>query len=227
MRARQRQRQSAPRGSRPASGRSGRSPPSFEQHPIGDDRHDARERAENEEERPDRQGWHDQGAEHENPGRRPESRARPRWRSPTRSARRSRSATRTAAPVPRARLAPAIGALNAVARPAPAPAASNTRQSGQLRRKILPTRWPKVAAMCTLGPSRPSASPTPIASTPPTNFTGMIETALLQLLSENGFDLRDAASGRLGEIQRTSEAAIPAAAAQAATINQTPSGPCA
>ena len=76
--------------------------------------------------------------------------------------------------VTRTKMAPAIGALNAVARPAPAPAASSTLQSGQPRRNSLPTRCPMVAAIWTVGPSRPSASPEPIASTPPTNFTGMM-----------------------------------------------------
>ena len=126
------------------------------------------------------------------------------------------------------KMAPAIGALNAVARPAPAPAASNTRQSGQLRRKILPTRWPRVPAMCTLGPSRPSASPAPIASTPPTNFTGMMRNGAccncsLRTASTCGMPLPTAS----GEMRRTSEAAIPAAAAQAATKSQRPSDPCA
>ena len=126
------------------------------------------------------------------------------------------------------KMAPAIGALNAVARPAPAPAASNTRQSGQSRRKVLPTRWPKVAAMCTLGPSRPSASPAPIASAPPMNFTGMTRNGAcgncsLRTASTCGMPLPAA----WGEIRRTSEAAIPAAAPQAATNSQTPSGPCA
>ena len=32
--------------------------------------------------------------------------------------------------------------------------------------------WAHVAPICTLGPSRPSASPDPIASSPPKNFTG-------------------------------------------------------
>ena len=126
------------------------------------------------------------------------------------------------------KMAPAIGALNAVARPAPAPAASNTRQSGQLRRKILPTRWPKVAGHVHARPlaakRKPDADREHAADELHRNDT---KRRFLQLLSENGFDLRDAASDRLGEIQRTSEAAIPAAAAQAATINQTPSGPCA
>ncbi len=70
-------------------------------------------------------------------------------------------------------MAPAIGALKAVARPAPAPAASNTLQSGQLRWNTFPKRRAMLAPIWTLGPSRPSASPDPMANTPPTNFTGM------------------------------------------------------
>src|SRR5271166_931067 len=37
----------------------------------------------------------------------------------------------------------------------------------------LPKRWAMLAPIWTLGPSRPSASPDPMADTPPTNFTGM------------------------------------------------------
>jgi hypothetical protein len=71
----------------------------------------------------------------------------------------------------RTKTAPAIGALKPVAKPAPAPAAIKTLQSCQLRRKSLPTTWAIVEPICTLGPSRPSASPEPIAKTPPKNFT--------------------------------------------------------
>ena len=71
------------------------------------------------------------------------------------------------------KIAPAMGALKAVASPAPAPAASSTRQSGQLRRNTNPVKRPMMAAICTLGPSRPSASPPPIARSPPKNFTGI------------------------------------------------------
>ena len=67
----------------------------------------------------------------------------------------------------------------------------------------------------------------PIASTPPMNFTGMIRNGAsgicpLRMASTCGMPLPAA----WGEIRRTSEAAIPAAAAQAATNSQTPSGPC-
>jgi hypothetical protein len=91
----------------------------------------------------------------------------PRATITTRSSNRRTNSSRT-------KMAPTIGALNAVARPAPAPAASNTLQSGQPRRNSLPIRCAMAAAIWTLGPSRPSASPEPIASTPATNFTGMI-----------------------------------------------------
>jgi hypothetical protein len=37
--------------------------------------------------------------------------------------------------------------------------------------RIRPIRWAVLAPICTLGPSRPSASPEPIASRPPKNFT--------------------------------------------------------
>jgi len=70
---------------------------------------------------------------------------------------------------------PAKGALNAVAKPAPAPAANSARQSGQGRRKIRPINTATVAPICTVGPSRPSARPPPIASTPPANLTGASE----------------------------------------------------
>ena len=49
--------------------------------------------------------------------------------------------------------------------------AIRTLQSSQSRRKSRPTTWAIAAPICTLGPSRPSASPEPMASTPPKNFT--------------------------------------------------------
>ena len=49
---------------------------------------------------------------------------------------------------------------------------------------------------------------------------------LRQLPIEDGFDMRDAASDRLGEMRRTSEAAAPAAAAQPRTTSHRPSVPC-
>src|SRR6516165_5194458 len=51
----------------------------------------------------------------------------------TRCSKRCTSSSRT-------KTAPAIGALNAAARPAPAPAASRTRQSGQVRPKEAPRK---------------------------------------------------------------------------------------
>jgi hypothetical protein len=108
----------------------------------------------------------------------------------TRSSYRRTSSSRT-------KMARAIGALNAVARPAPEPAASSTLQSGQPRRNSLPTRCPMVAAIWTVGPSWPSASPEPIANTPPTNFTGMMRngacgSSSLRTASTCGMPLPDA-----------------------------------
>ena len=67
---------------------------------------------------------------------------------------------------------PAIGALKAVARPAPAPAARSTRKSAQHNRQTRAAKTAIPAPIWTVGPSRPSASPEPIASIPPKNFTG-------------------------------------------------------
>ena len=39
-------------------------------------------------------------------------------------------------------------------------------------RKILPQNWARLAPICTLGPSRPSARPSPIANRPPINLMG-------------------------------------------------------
>ena len=74
----------------------------------------------------------------------------------------------------RTNTAPAIGALKAVASPAPAPAANKTRESSSPRLKIRATMSAIEGPICTLGPSRPSASPDPIASTPPTNLTNAL-----------------------------------------------------
>ena len=70
------------------------------------------------------------------------------------------------------KIAPASGALNAAASPAPAPAASSTRLSPARSLNARDHRWPMVAPICTVGPSRPSARPEPNARSPPTNFTG-------------------------------------------------------
>jgi len=119
--------------------------------------------------------------------------------------------------------APAIGALNAVASPAPAPAASSTCRSDQLRRQILPIRSAIAAPICTLGPSRPSANPAPIASSPPKNFTGISWAGAggnspVSTASTCGMPLPEAG----GEKRRTSHAAIATAPALAATTNKKP-----
>ena len=72
-----------------------------------------------------------------------------------------------------------------------------------------------LAPICTLGPSRPSARPEPMASTPPTNLTGIRRygacgSAPLRTASTCGMPLPDA----WGEYRRTSQAATAVAAAQ-------------
>src|SRR6266853_1528143 len=126
--------------------------------------------------------------------------------------------------------APAIGALKAVASPAPAPAASSTLQSGQLRPAILAMIWAIVAPICTLGPSRPSASPEPIASSPPKNLTGIRRggaggTSPSSTASTWGMPLPEAG----GEKRRTSQAATAAVTAHVAATNSKPMSfsPCA
>ena len=128
--------------------------------------------------------------------------------------------------------APPMGALNAVARPAPAPAARSIWQSSSWRRKSFPTRWAVLAPICTIGPSRPSARPEPIASTPPTNFTDIRRytaftgirrycargSSPLSTASTWGMPLPDAC----GEYRRTSQAATPVAAAQMAITKKRP-----
>ena len=125
--------------------------------------------------------------------------------------------------------APAMGALKAVARPAPAPAASRARQSSSLQRNVAPSRCDTVAPIWTLGPSRPSASPEPMASSPPKNLTGMRRygawgSAPLKTASTCGMPLPDAC----GEYRRTSQAARAAAVAPSAMTGKKPSvRPCA
>ena len=114
----------------------------------------------------------------------------------------------------------------AVARPAPAPAARSTLRSGQPRRHSLPTRWAMAAPICTLGPSRPSASPAPIASTPPTNLTdirpgGVGGTFSFNAASTCGMPLPEA----YGENRRTSQAANATAAAAPPQTNKKPAKP--
>ena len=67
---------------------------------------------------------------------------------------------------------PASGALKAADSPAPAPAAISVRRSRGVARSQPPSIWPTAPPICTVGPSRPSARPPPMASTPPANLTG-------------------------------------------------------
>ena len=70
----------------------------------------------------------------------------------------------------RQKITPASGALKAAARPAPEPAVKRKRSSARERFFPRLTPCPTQAPSCTLGPSRPSDMPAPMASTPPTNF---------------------------------------------------------
>ena len=68
--------------------------------------------------------------------------------------------------------APPMGALNATASPAPPSAVCIILTSDRGSRARLAASAPIAAPMCTVGPSRPSTSPDPMLSTPPTNFAG-------------------------------------------------------
>ena len=119
--------------------------------------------------------------------------------------------------------APAIGALNATARPAPAPEASSIRSSSWEWRNRSPMRWATTAPICTLGPSRPSAMPEPIAESPPRNLTGSSfggagGSSPLSAASTCGMPLPDAC----GENRRTSQAPNAAAAVHPATTSTKP-----
>ena len=119
--------------------------------------------------------------------------------------------------------APAIGALKAVASPAPAPAASSTLQSTQSRRNKRPILFAMLALICTLGPSRPSASPEPMASTPPMNFTGTKRIGAgfkvpFNTASTCGIPLPAAC----GEYRRTSQAAREVAVAHTTSTKRNP-----
>ena len=130
----------------------------------------------------------------------------------------------------RTKTAPAIGALNAVARPAPAPAARSALHSTWLRRNTLPTNSERLAPICTVGPSRPSARPVPKASKPPRNLTTMMRKGLPDDLPSNaasicGMPLPVAS----GENRRTNQAASPVAEADIPMIRRNPTNrsPCA
>jgi hypothetical protein len=71
----------------------------------------------------------------------------------------------------RTNVKPARGALKAAASPAPAPAAIKVWRSRGDTRNQCATAAPNALPSWTVGPSRPSASPLPIPTTPPTNFT--------------------------------------------------------
>jgi hypothetical protein len=112
-----------------------------------------------------------------------------------------------------------------VAKPAPAPAAIKTRQSGQLRRVHFPMQWARLAPICTLGPSRPSTRPVPMESTPPRNFTGTSRAGAggslpSRTASVCGIPLPEAC----GANRRTSQAASAVTAAQDAMMISAPKG---
>jgi hypothetical protein len=120
--------------------------------------------------------------------------------------------------------APAIGALNAAASPAPVPAAMSERMSGQRRRKRLPMSRAPTAPICTLGPSGPTAMPPPIASSPPTNLTrsslgsGIDGSSCCNATSTSGIPLPSA----YGENRRANQVASTTAPAHAQTTAANP-----
>jgi hypothetical protein len=87
--------------------------------------------------------------------------------------------------------APAIGALKAVARPAPAPAANSALQSGHSRRKIFPTRWATLAPIWALATERkPGADREHTAAE---FHPDELKRRLQDFLVQHGFDMGDAA----------------------------------
>ena len=70
-------------------------------------------------------------------------------------------------------MAPPNGALNATPRPAPASADRIVRPSWAFSRVRRASSPPTASPICTVGPSLPSAMPTPSARVPPTNFAGI------------------------------------------------------
>ena len=139
-----------------------------------------------------------------------------------RGSNRLRSSSRTKTP-------PAMGALNAVASPAAAPAATRTRRSARLRRVTVATMTAADAPICTDGPSRPNAIPLLMASSPPTYFTGSNRnrsgrTRPSATASTRGIPLPSAC----GSTRCTSAAATAAAAVQTSTTTIRPhQWPCA
>lgn len=83
---------------------------------------------------------------------------------------------------------PAEGALNATASPAPDVADWRVRASSTGLRLRRAASAPSTAPICTVGPSRPSTIPDPIARTPPMNFATSTSSAL-GLVVREGEDL--------------------------------------
>ena len=127
------------------------------------------------------------------------------------------------------KIAPAMGALNAVARPAPAPAASSTRQSGTVRWHAWPSRWARLAPICTVGPSRPGRDPRRWRAGPQRTHREQTPRrwrhAPLTTASTWGMPLPSA----WGATRRTSQAATAVAAAHPAitSTHPTSASPCA
>ena len=68
-------------------------------------------------------------------------------------------------------MTPAMGALKAAARPAPAPLLMRARFSRLVLFRALPMPWPVMAPICTEGPSRPMDSPAPMPREVSRSFT--------------------------------------------------------
>ena len=118
---------------------------------------------------------------------------------------------------------PAIGALNAVASPAAAPAATRMRTSARFRRSAAPTMMAMLPPICTDGPSRPKARPDPMASSPPTYLIGRIRKRPGSVrpsttASTRGMPLPSAC----GSTRCTSHAAAVVPAAQIAMTSRNP-----
>jgi len=123
---------------------------------------------------------------------------------------------------------PDSGALKAAARPAPAPAAVSVRRS----RGGLPIRRatssPTAPPICTVGPSRPSTNPPPMASTPPTSFTASRRIARIgRSRSSTALRLGMPLPAASGANRRTSQTASAAVAAIVATGASRSSPSCA
>ncbi len=118
------------------------------------------------------------------------------------------------------KVTPASGALKAAASPAPAPAAIRVRRRCGRARVSCATAAPRLPPICTLGPSRPSGSPDPIASSPPTNLTGSTrgqgkKRSRCSTALSCGMPLPEA----LGSARRTSQTLISSPIIGASTIS--------